>query len=815
MGKRKGKIRVILLTLVMLIGMLGSSVTVNAEYGSGSPVSVRNTEYVNVSGSSTETRRILLPCPIQSSTGEIAYQNGKKFGNYYVANIELTKKLGNVATLVLENGDVMTYTSYANITITKYVDDVKSNESFSGYVTTEEDIDTLLDEKTAEWKVGKLKYSETKKLSTSSYQYGIYFIDDKPEIENEENLYLRKGESKEFDAADYSKVIRGSAKLSESEGKITITNTSNNYGENTAAVQIGSTKYNIHTYIPMKVEVFDVSEVTDLPGSIKNDGSADFEQKAKQLDVKLDTFQTEYRTYGYDDAKDRFAQNGDWLNGVIWDVSRNCEVPYYSYDLYWPDTIKDKDGYEYYAYRIYMKQQDGDYEVTLNDGEPTDEELQAIADGYHYGYTAFTDQNGENLQELPSGTGYVSAVGYLTIDGERVWCVQPTGYVSQNYKYEKWTDLPEIEELALATIFGDDPTVVGGMYTQALVWENIGFSYYWDQVVFPGVTENMVRIKDGYSAHDELSDSEKAYVENLKAYIEKGIKLYQESPTANFISQTDGVEVEDGVIKITGSELPKTIVLKEQNDGMLRYYENGQVILGDGITGDIDADAGTLPLTLDPDKITSASQIELSMIPANAPKESVLYYNGTAEENQLLAKFGIANPKMETIKLDVNVTPEVSISGKKILNGKKTLEADMFEFELLENGDVLQTATNDADGTINFDTIKYTEEGNHKYTIREKKGNLEGVEYDDTEYTVTVKVTKKTSGELVAQMTYPDSGIVFTNNYSEKDNPPSETNPPSGTPKTGDNSTMYLYVGAFALAIALLITFIARRKAEK
>ena len=57
----------------------------------------------------------------------------------------------------------------------------------------------------------------------------------------------------------------------------------------------------------------------------------------------------------------------------------------------------------------------------------------------------------------------------------------------------------------------------------------------------------------------------------------------------------------------------------------------------------------------------------------------------------------------------------------KKLEGKE-LTKDAFTFELLENGNVIQTKQNAADGTIQFDAISYAAAGTHTYTVREKAG---------------------------------------------------------------------------------------------
>ena len=100
----------------------------------------------------------------------------------------------------------------------------------------------------------------------------------------------------------------------------------------------------------------------------------------------------------------------------------------------------------------------------------------------------------------------------------------------------------------------------------------------------------------------------------------------------------------------------------------------------------------------------------------------------------------------------------------KKLEGK-ALEADAFSFELLENGQVLQTKKNGADGTIQFDAISYDKEGTHTYTVREVAGTDTDIDYDTINAEVTVKVTKDaTTGILTANVTMPTDSEF--NNYA-------------------------------------------------
>ncbi|WP_259299030.1 Spy0128 family protein, partial [Streptococcus salivarius] len=99
----------------------------------------------------------------------------------------------------------------------------------------------------------------------------------------------------------------------------------------------------------------------------------------------------------------------------------------------------------------------------------------------------------------------------------------------------------------------------------------------------------------------------------------------------------------------------------------------------------------------------------------------------------------------------------------KRLEGK-ALEADAFTFELLENGNVIQTKKNKADGSITFDAIEYSTEGEHTYTVREKAGNDTNIDYDTMNAEVKVKVTKDAAtGLLSAAVTMPED--TEFNNY--------------------------------------------------
>ena len=110
----------------------------------------------------------------------------------------------------------------------------------------------------------------------------------------------------------------------------------------------------------------------------------------------------------------------------------------------------------------------------------------------------------------------------------------------------------------------------------------------------------------------------------------------------------------------------------------------------------------------------------------------------------------------------------VTLGAKKVLEGKD-LEAGKYSFELKkEDGSVVETVKNAADGTVTFSPISYDESqvGTHKYTISEVAGSEAGITYDKTVQEVEVTVEKVSATELKATASKEAKDLVFTNKYT-------------------------------------------------
>ncbi len=113
-----------------------------------------------------------------------------------------------------------------------------------------------------------------------------------------------------------------------------------------------------------------------------------------------------------------------------------------------------------------------------------------------------------------------------------------------------------------------------------------------------------------------------------------------------------------------------------------------------------------------------------------------------------------------------NPIGNVQIKAKKVLENKDLSNGE-FVFELLDSNDnVLDTAKNDRDGNIYFNSLEIKEAKNAKYKIREVQGNEKDIVYDNHEEIVNVTVTDDGEGNLTARAQYDDDGAIFTNKYN-------------------------------------------------
>lgn len=143
----------------------------------------------------------------------------------------------------------------------------------------------------------------------------------------------------------------------------------------------------------------------------------------------------------------------------------------------------------------------------------------------------------------------------------------------------------------------------------------------------------------------------------------------------------------------------------------------------------------------------------------------------------------------------------VNLTATKVLEGAD-LSDGQFTFELLNNGDVMDRATNDAEGNVAFRKLTLKQAGTYTFTMHEVAGDVEGMTYDTAEHTIKISVVDN-NGQLEA--TVEGNNPTFTNSYTAPAAKPSEPEQPAKQlPQTGDTNNATLPI-VFAVAAVVCI----------
>ena len=112
---------------------------------------------------------------------------------------------------------------------------------------------------------------------------------------------------------------------------------------------------------------------------------------------------------------------------------------------------------------------------------------------------------------------------------------------------------------------------------------------------------------------------------------------------------------------------------------------------------------------------------------------------------------------------------ETVLTFDKVLS-KGSLKEGQFSFQLRDDqGNVIDTASNDKEGHITFKPLVHTTAGSYHYTVKEVNTNDEDIIYDNKVADVTVKVAKTigdTLNSMVSTVTYPQDK-TFTNTVKD------------------------------------------------
>lgn len=181
------------------------------------------------------------------------------------------------------------------------------------------------------------------------------------------------------------------------------------------------------------------------------------------------------------------------------------------------------------------------------------------------------------------------------------------------------------------------------------------------------------------------------------------------------------------------------------NDGTLTWGDK----IGDAVTAQNDAD-GKIAFKVAYDK-TGTHYYKVTEVAGS--DSHIAYDNSTIEiKVDVTGSNGVLSGKV-TYPEDVTFeNTYTATSGSVVFTGKKAIKdesgsnrkvaAGEFTFELVDSkNEVVETATNDADGNIKFDAITFNKVGTYTYSVREQAGSVKGFTYDDSVKAIQFVVT--------------------------------------------------------------------------
>ena len=239
------------------------------------------------------------------------------------------------------------------------------------------------------------------------------------------------------------------------------------------------------------------------------------------------------------------------------------------------------------------------------------------------------------------------------------------------------------------------------------------------------------------------------------------------SATLEFTKELTGRALVDGEFQFELYEGTKLLDTKTNQGGKVTFNAINYDAEGEYTYTVKEVNAGATGITYDTEKTAKVTVTKDAA--TNALKATVEHPAGNVFKNSFKAP-----------------AVEATIEATKKLEGKE-LAADAYTFELKEKGAVVATAKNTAEGKVAF-VRSFEEAGTYTYTLVEKVGTEEGIEYDKTEHTVTVTVVADDQGLLTARVSYADGKeVVFTNKYTvptptPEPNPNPAPNNPGTTP---------------------------------
>ena len=307
---------------------------------------------------------------------------------------------------------------------------------------------------------------------------------------------------------------------------------------------------------------------------------------------------------------------------------------------------------------------------------------------------------------------------------------------------------------------------------------------FWKHVKFDadgnGFTVNLSDVSDVFktASSDELIVEYQTLIPKTTIRVDNNATLTADEITT---PQTDPAFWNNTELKFWVSG-DKTITVQKEwvgdeevdrKDITVQLLANGQKL--DGMTKTLTKASGWTAEFSKLPGIKDGQPIVYSVEETNTPDGYTSKVEPINESNVIKVVNTSNKPKVTETTANLVVKKAFEVAGDQE-HTKLPITEGQFEFVLKdENKKVVETAKNQADGTVNFKSLTFNKEGTHTYTITENKGTDATINYSTQSITATVDV-KKTDDKLVATVTYSGGDGEQKNTITNTQNKPKVSN---------------------------------------
>ena len=393
----------------------------------------------------------------------------------------------------------------------------------------------------------------------------------------------------------------------------------------------------------------------------------------------------------------------------------------------------------------------------------------------------------ENYAWMNVGDDYYLTKWFIRINGDGKKQALTNPVVSDKIQapavdYSKITFAPAANHAAseffVGTYLKPSFTLRKGGQVVASGWD------FWKHVKFDangnGFTVNLSDVSDVFktASSDELIVEYQTLIPKTTIRVDNNATLTADEITT---PQTDPAFWNNPELKFWISGDKTVTVQKEwvgdeeadRKDITVQLYADGKAL--DGMTQTLTKASGWKAAFTKLPGIKDGKAIEYSVVETNTPEGYTSKVEKIDDDNVIKVVNTSNKPKVTETTADLVVKKAFEVAGDQEHKQVPVTEGQ-FEFVLKdENNKVVETAKNQADGTVNFKSLTFNKEGSYTYTITENKGTDATINYSTQSITATVDV-KKENDKLVATVTYSGGDGEQKNTITNTQNKPKVSN---------------------------------------